>query len=376
MDTDFRRYKFEDELLLLQTVLEKLGLPKAPAHDAAMAISYADLFGMQTHGIECLFTYIDGVEHGRIKPSNAPEVLLETPISAVIDAHQGWGHSSAVYSMKFAIQKAKNAGIGIVCMKNANHYGIAGYYPYLAIQEDLIGFTITNTEGMMVPTGGLEPLLGSNPISCGIPADPYPFLLDMATTVVPGGKVALYRKKGLPLVEGWAIGRDGKVTTDPAEVQAAVSGKKHGGIAPIGGLGTVFGGHNGYGLSLMVELLTGCMTCSDCSNNIRRFDPYVDNNSEVFMAIDFGLFGDKRAIKDHVNKYLQTLRNSDPIDPNVPVMTHGEREFRHASFCKKNGVPILNSTYNMLCEVLREKWGLDVPSILSPINSDTFLCMQ
>lgn len=92
------------------------------------------------------------------------------------------------------------------------------------------------------------------------------------------------------------------------------------------------------------------------------------------MAIDFGLFGDKRAIKDHVNKYLLTLRNSDPVDPSVPVMTHGEREFRHAAFCKKNGVPILNSTYNMLCKILCEKFRLDVPSILSPIDFDTSIC--
>ena len=165
----------------------------------------SDLMAL-SHGIQRMVRYHMGIKKAQCKAE--PEVVFETPVSAVIDGHDGMGQV-IVQAMKIAIEKAGQTGVGIVTVRNSNHYGIAGYYAKMACDEGLIGFSCTNSEAIMVPTFGRLAMLGSNPIACSMPAEPYPFFFDASTTVVTRGKLEIYNKLEKPLPEGWALDKDG-----------------------------------------------------------------------------------------------------------------------------------------------------------------------
>ncbi|MBC8535812.1 Ldh family oxidoreductase [Feifania hominis] len=352
------RYPHESVTQFVEEVFCRLGARRQDAGRAAEVIVTADLFDIFTHGVERVPDYYEAVRHGRIHPAAQPEILRETPVSALVDGHEGIGHALAVWCMELAIRKAKESGVGIVSLRNSNHYGFAGYYPLMAIREHLIGFSVTNTEGIMVGTNSRQALLGTNPIAFGMYAEPYVFLLDMATTVIPAGKVSLYSRDGRDLERGWAVGADGRVCTDAPTVRACINSKKTGGILPLGGEGETFGGHKGYGLGLMVEILSGILAGGDTSNLIRRLDPWVDRNSEFFVAMDYGMFGEPAQMEAHLSDYLHTLRTAERADPAVPIYTHGEKEQRAAEYNRAHGVLIHEKTAQKLLHVAQEL-GID-----------------
>ena len=163
-----------------------------------------------------------------------PEIVKETPISAVIDGHDGMGQLLGHKAMEMAIEKAKKSGVGIVSVRNSNHYGIAGYYAKMASDQGLIGFSCTNSEAIMVPVYARKAMLGSNPIAWTVPADPVDFFFDCSTTVVTRGKLEMYNKMGKATPDGWAVNKDGVPSTDAAEVLGNISRHEGGGILPLG----------------------------------------------------------------------------------------------------------------------------------------------
>ena len=184
-----------------------------------------------------------------------PEIVFQTPVSAVIDGHAGMGQLIGHRAMTLAIEKAQAAGIGMVSVRNSNHYGIAGYYARMACERGLIGMSCTNSAAIMVPTFGRKAMLGSDPIAVAVPADPYAFIFDASTTVVTRGKLEMYNKEGRPLPEGWAVGGDGRPSTDAADVLACITAKQGGGILPLGGSTEKTGSHKGYGNAMICEIL-------------------------------------------------------------------------------------------------------------------------
>ena len=195
----------------------------------------SDLYGIESHGMQRMVRYHKGIEKGMIDVHAKLEIVFETPVSAVIDGHDGMGQLIGHKSMEIAIEKAKKSGIGIVTARNSNHYGIAGYYAKMACDAGLIGFSCTNSEAIMVPTFGRLAMLGSNPIACSMPAEPYPFFFDASTTVVTRGKLEIYNKLGKPLPEGWALDKDGHPSSDAPDVLKNIISKNGGGIMPLGG---------------------------------------------------------------------------------------------------------------------------------------------
>lgn len=336
------------------------------AEKAADVIVTSDLFDIQTHGIERMKDYHQAVQDGKLIPAAKPEIIQQTPVSALVDGHEGLGHALATWCMELAIKKAKEAGIGIVSLRNSNHYGFAGYYPLMAIREHLIGFSVTNTEGLMVPTGSKEPLLGSNPIAFGMYAEPYPFLLDMSTTVIPGGKLSLYTRDGKKLLPGCGLDANGVLTVDPAEVRAGINSKQFGGILPLGGLGEDYGGHKGYGLAMMVEILSSILAGTNTSNNIRRFDKH-DRNGEFFAAVDYSMFGNPSEMEKSLSEYMETLRNSERFDPDIPIYTHGQKQFEHAKQNMEHGIFVRDKTYQEQLEVARAA-GFDASPYFMPVE--------
>ena len=226
---------------------QKFGFTEQESRIISDVLLMSDDFGIESHGMQRLVRYHKGIESGLIHVDAKPEVVFETPVSAVIDGHSGMGQLLGHYAMELAIEKAKKSGVGIVSVRNSNHYGIAGYYARMAMDQGLIGFSCTNSEAIMVPTFGKKAMLGSNPIACSAPAEPYPFFFDASTTVVTRGKLEMYNKMNKPIPTGWAVNKEGQSSNSASEVLGNIKAHEGGGIVPLGGDTEQLGGHKGYG---------------------------------------------------------------------------------------------------------------------------------
>ena len=302
----------------------------------------ADLYGIESHGMQRMVRYHKGIENGMIDPKAVPEIVFETPVTAVIDAHEGMGQLVGHKAMTLAIEKAKQSGIGIVSVRNSNHYGIAGYYANMACKEGLMGFSCTNSEAIMVPTYGRLAMLGSNPIACAFPADPYNFFFDASTTVVTRGKLEIYNKLEKPLPEGWALDKDGHPSTDAPDVLGNIVKKNGGGIMPLGGSTEQLGSHKGYGYGMICEIFSSILSMGDTSNYCMTGGK--GRICHGFAAVNPAFFGDPAEIKAHFSTYLQELRDAPKAEGQERIYTHGEKEVAAVKDRMENGIPVNDNT--------------------------------
>lgn len=321
---------------------QRLGFSKDECQTISDVLLLSDLYGIESHGMQRLVRYHKGIEKGLIKVDAKPEVIFETPVSAVIDAHDSMGQLVGRKAMELAIEKAKKSGVGIVSVKNSNHYGIAGYYAKMACDEGLIGFSATNSEAIMVPTFGRLAMIGSNPIAMAAPAEPYPFFFDASTTVVTRGKLEMYNKMGKPLPEGWALDKDGKDSTDAPDVLKNIVAKNGGGIMPLGGSSEVSGSHKGYGWGMVCEFFCSILSQGLTSNKVNQGTK--SGTCHGFMAINPAFFGNAEDIKKHFSTFLEELRQSPKAEGQAKIYTHGEKEIAAVADRKANGVPVNENT--------------------------------
>nr|WP_288786803.1 Ldh family oxidoreductase [uncultured Blautia sp.] len=334
----------------------------------------ADLYGIESHGMQRMVRYHKGIEKGTIHPQAKPEVVFETPISAVIDGHNGMGQLISHFAMEKAIEKAKTTGVGIVSVRNSNHFGIAGYYANMACHEGLLGMACTNSEAIMVPTFGRKAMLGSNPIAVAMPADPYPFFFDCSTTVVTRGKLEMYNKMGKPLPDGWALDKNGHASNNAPDVLANIVAKKGGGIMPLGGNEEVSGSHKGYGYGMLCELFSSILSMGVTSDKCCTF-PDKTGICHGFMAINPAAFGDPDAIRKHFSEYLEALRESPKADGQDRIYTHGEKEVAAEKDRKENGIPVNDNTMVELadlCSYLKLDFGAYFEGYELPKDSKFF----
>lgn len=294
------------------------------------------------------------ITRGMVDVEAKPEITYETPISAVIDARWAMGQLVGVKAMQCAIDKAKQSGVGMVVVNHSNHFGIAGYYARMALEHDLIGLCMTNTEAIMVPTFGRKAMLGSDPIAVAMPADPIPFVFDASTTVVPRGKCEVYRKKEKPLPAGWAVDASGQDTTDASLVLENIINRVGGGILPLGGSGEINGGHKGYGFALICELFTGILSGGPTANHLSSVAEKADI-SHCFWAIDYGIFGPKKAARERFSTYLRELRESDRASGRSRIYTHGEKEEVSLEKKQTEGIPVNKKTREELRKIARDQ---------------------
>ena len=313
----------------------------------------SDLYGVESHGLQRLDRYRKDIERGIIKVDTKPEVVFETPVSAVLDGHDGMGHITGHLGMEMAIGKAKKSGIGIVTVRNSNHYGIAGYYAKMALDEGLIGLSTTNTNTIQVPTNGRDAMLGTNPIAIAMPADPVPFYFDAATSVVTRGKLEVYNKLHKPMPDCWALDSKGHPTSDAADVLKNIAAKNGGGIMPVGGGSELTGGHKGYGFAMISEIFSSILSMGATSNNTGKGGRGLICHG--FMAIDPGIFGDADAIRAHLSEYLEAIRNSPKAEGAERIYTHGEKEAEARERILREGIPVNDLTMKelkLMCEHL------------------------
>ena len=332
-----------------QDAFEGFGFSPEEAGIIKDVLMMSDMYGIQSHGMQRVVRYHKGIEKGLIDIKAKPEVVFETPVSAVVEGHDAMGQLVGHFAMELAIKKAKESGIGIVSARNSNHYGIAGYYADLALKEGLIGFSCTNSEAIMVPTFARKAMLGSNPIAFAMPAEPYNFFFDASTTVVTRGKLEMYNKLGKELPNGWALNKDGKASQDAAEVLGNISDHVGGGIMPLGGNTEQLGSHKGYGYGMLCEIFASIFSQGGTSNKCMTGGR--SNICHGFMAINPAIFGNPEDVKKHFSTFLQELREAPKAEGAERIYTHGEKEAEAIEVCRKEGVPVIDKTVAELFDV-------------------------
>ena len=338
--------------LLEERIFVREGFSCEDAAAIADVLMQADLFGIESHGAQRMMYYHRNIAAGSVDTAAQIEIVRETPVSALLDAHFAMGQLAGVRAMALAIQKAKQTGIGMVCVRNSSHYGIAGYYPLMAAKEGLCAFSMTNTGPIMVPTFGREMMLGTNPIAFCMPADPYPFWFDASTTVVTLGKVEVHAKRERPMPEGWTIDADGEISTDAGKMNKSILAGDMGGILPLGGAGETHSGHKGYGLAIMVEALTGVLAQGLMSPEMQG--AHGDHTSHFFLAFDPGMFGEPDAIRAQMSRYLKMLRESEKLPGESRIYTPGEKAFESMHRRMREGIPVEEKTLAELRAIAAE----------------------
>ena len=339
---------------MVREVFLRSGYNATDAETITDVLLTSDRMGIESHGLQRLVLYQYGISISRINVNAKPTIIKDTPLSVVIDANAGMGQIVSKFAMETAIEKARKRGIGIALVRNSNHFGIAGYYSLMAAKAGLLGITMTNTQALVVPTFGRIPLLGTNPIAVSMPAEPYPFHLDMATSVVTGGKMEVYAKNNEPLPEGWAVDANGHVNTDPQEF-VRNRGKASGGLLPLGGAGTLYSGHKGYGLSLVVELMTGILSSGTVSAFVRKVKE-KEQCCHMFAAIDYEMFTDDKAgMEKQFSEFLNIFRNSEKAAGENRIYIPGEKEFESMAHADERGIVVSEGTLKELEKICRDK---------------------
>lgn len=355
------RYAYETLKTFCTDAFLKFGFTAEESRIIVDVLLTSDLYGIESHGMQRLVRYHKGIEKGLIKVGAKPEIIFETPVSAVIDGHDGMGQLLGYKAMNLTIEKAKRSGMAIVTVRNSNHYGIAGYYAKMACKEGLIGLAMTNSEAIMVPTFGRKAMLGSNPIAIAMPAEPYDFFFDASTTVVTRGKLEVYNKMEKPLPEGWALNKEGNASTDAADVLSNIGAHLGGGIMPLGGSTEQSGSHKGYGYGMLCEIFTSILSLGLTSNHT-----YIAGKCGVchgFIAIDPAVFGDTKEICGHLSAFLRELRESPKAEGQTRIYTHGEKEALAMKDRMENGIYVNRKTVAEMVD-LCNYLGMDVEKYL------------
>jgi LDH2 family malate/lactate/ureidoglycolate dehydrogenase len=335
-------------------VFERFGLSAVDANQAAETLIAADWRGIESHGTANIPYYAGSFRAERIKPDSGLTVDRETPVSIAFDANHGSALANAPRAMRRCIEKARQTGICMATVRRSSHFGIAGYYALLAAEAGLIGMAMTNSGSLVAPTFGVDPLLGTNPIAVAVPTgDPdAPLYIDMSTSTVAYGKVAVAKRLGKPLPAGWALDRSGAVTTDPTQFHA---------ILPLGGP-RVTSGHKGYALGVLVEMLTGPLGAASFSWQIHD-DKRAESASGTghwFMAWQIDAFRDRDEFQADLRRMLADLRASrpDPTGPSDRVLVPGEPEAAQIRVNRIHGIPLRPEVVAELRAVC-DDWGAE-----------------
>lgn len=339
-------------------IFEAWGMPTERARASAQVLSWADLHGIESHGIAMLVEYDERRKSRPINFNPVPRVVKQTPISALLDGDGGLGHATATQAMDIAIDKAASGGVGIVSVRNSGHFGALGFFTTRAADRGLIAMAATTVFGVRVPpTGGSQARLGTDPWSFAAPsADGRHFVLDMATTTVASGKVRNKIVEGQQMPPGWGFDPSGRPTLDPSQVMNG------GFLSPLGG-SAESAGYKGYGLAAMVNILSSCLSGSTLiTDPMHSRQPYGLDVGHFFLALDPELFRPLDEFKASVSQFSDDLRATPAVDPERPVLVAGDPERAVRARRSVEGIPIGPGLHRRLREIAEEsgaRWLFD-----------------
>ncbi len=361
-DVRIRREDLED---FCRAVFETRDMSPSDAGVTAEVLVAADAYGIPSHGVGRLRRYVNGLDTGLMLPRESGSTLSETPSSLVVDAGGAMGPPISVRVMDAVIAKARDGGAAFGAVRNSNHFGIAGYYARRALPEDMLGIAMTNTAALGVPTFGREAFFGTNPIAFAAPAgEEGAFVLDMSTTVVTRGKVEVYERRGKDLPEGWAVDHTGKSARDPGSLLEGMQERRGGGILPLGGLDTLLGGHKGYGLAVMVDILCAVLSGGPFGRDVYDTPESSARVSHFFGAIRIDRFRNPREFRADMDRLLRELRSSPPAEGRDRVWFAGLPEAEKERESERLGVPLSGKTWGMLRDLGAET-GVSTPKTTS-----------
>ena len=333
----------------MRDVFIGLGVPKDDAKIIADVLITSDLRGIDSHGIQRCKMYYDRIKEGIYEVKTKITIIKDGPTTALWDGNCGMGHVIAYRAMQEAIKKAKKYGLGAVAVRNSTHFGIAGYYSLMAIKEGMIGLTVTNARPSIPPTFGVEPMLGTNPLTIGAPTDEeFPFLIDAATSIIQRGKIEVYDRIDKPLPKNTVIDENGELITDPDEILKKML-KRKAALLPLGGKGENTAGYKGYGYATIVELLSAALqegiylrdTLGIIEDGQKRLKV-----GHFFLAINIECFIGINSFSKTAGNIMRDLRNSAKEPGEERIYTAGEKEYYSEVDRKKTGIPLNKSLQN------------------------------
>jgi LDH2 family malate/lactate/ureidoglycolate dehydrogenase len=328
----------------LQEAFQRMGVPKEDALICADVLLTADIQGVDSHGIALLKTYYEKVRLGIQLPKTDLKILKETDTTATIDGAYGMGELIGYRAMEIALRKAKTFGLGAVAVRHSSHFGFAGYYALMATKENMMGLAMTNASPAIAPTFGVEPMLGTNPIAFGAPSDmEFPFVMDFAISLMRKNKIAQLAHMGESMIEGWAIGQNGKPYTNGNKLRQDVKSKKAA-LLPIGGSTELLGSHKGYGLATMVEILSSALQGGSSMNELFK----MDQNGELvlygpghfFLALNIENFIEPAICKSIIGQIMRNLKDSRKMPGEETIYVAGEKEYKNQIWRLQHGIPL------------------------------------
>jgi LDH2 family malate/lactate/ureidoglycolate dehydrogenase len=360
-DRTYVSWDFIEDFMI--SAFKKIGVPEEDAKICADVLMESDRRGIESHGVNRFKPiYIDRINAGIQKPVTKIDILRETPTTAVFDANDGMGMVASYKAMKLAIEKAKKYGMGMVAVRNSTHYGIAGYYATMASDAGMIGITGTNARPSIAPTFGVENMLGTNPLTFGIPTDEeFPFVLDCATSITQRGKIEYFAKIGKDTPKGMVVGRDGLAKTDSKQILKDLVNNEAA-LAPLGGIGEELAGYKGYGYATVVEILSAALQAGSFLRMLSgkdesgKLSPY--HLGHFFIAIDTEAFMGLESFKKTAGDILREIRNSEKAPGEEKIYTAGEKEYLIWQERKEKGVP-LNEACKEDIKKVNEMLGLE-----------------
>lgn len=352
-------YRYDYLQDFIKNVFIRIGCPEDQALLASEVLISADLRGIDSHGLARLPGYVRLYDNGRLNPTPEIRIVHETPSTAVIDGDRGLGLVVAPRAMQIAMDKAEKVGSGWVAVRNSNHFGIAGYHAMLALEKEMIGWTMTNAAPLVAPTFSLDKMLGTNPLAVAVPTrDEPPFVADFASTAVAYGKMEILQRKGLPAPLGWAQDAEGLPTTDSNAV------KSGGGLLPLGS-DREHGSHKGYGLGAIVDIFSGVLSGAN-------YGPWVPPFATAgFMAAQEGVgagtghfvgamridgFRPADEFKSSMDNWIRAFRNARPVEGHS-VLIPGDPERETEALRRAEGIELLPPVVQSL-EELATRFGL------------------
>ena len=322
-----------------ELIIKKLSaanINKEQASKVAEILIHADLRGVNSHGALRTEHYLNRLNAGGINPDPEIKFTGTGPVTGVVDGDDGFGHLVGDIAMENAIEMAKANGVGMVTAMNSSHCGALSYFVQKAAENNLIGIAMTHTDKIVVPFGGRDSFLGTNPIAYGVPAkNEKPFILDMATSNVALGKILQHKEEGKDIPEGWGVDKDGKAVTDPSQVASL----------------TPFGGPKGYGLSMIVDIFSGLLAGMAFGPHISKMYGDLDEKRKLghyFCAINPSFFTDKETFLNGMDQMIREVREVPPAEGFSQVLVPGEIEQRNEERNLIEGIQIAASTYEFL----------------------------
>jgi LDH2 family malate/lactate/ureidoglycolate dehydrogenase len=336
---------------IVKEIFENCGMSTDHAGTVADSLVDADLHGVHSHGVMRVPAYVARVTGRGVDPKGQPKLVKDAGAAMVVDGGNAMGQIGCTFAMRKAIERAKSTGIAAAALGHSNHCGAMYYYSKMALTEDMIGIAMTNALPTMAPWGGIDKLVGMNPMAVAFPAlKEKPFVLDIAFAASALGRMVVYKQKGLKLPPGWAFDKEGRPTVDPDEALAGI-------VAPIGE-------HKGVGLAMMAGILSSLLSGSGygAESGTPEKGPIPGKDAQFFMALNIGVFEDIGRFKERMDGIIRQVHASRLRPGFDRVYVPGEIEEELAARYRTEGIPLNDETLHGVVEAAKAR-GVDAAAI-------------